>query len=69
MGSNILERILQPQILIFLIPIIAIITGGIIKIVKMLITHHERIAMIQHGIHPDYPPENDEVNRNNTERS
>jgi|WetSurMetagenome_2_1015567.scaffolds.fasta_scaffold1399083_1 hypothetical protein len=55
--SNILSRMLSPDIMPFMIPIVAI-TGGItLAIVKLLIRHHERITMIQHGIHPDYPPE------------
>ncbi len=52
------RRILEPEVLVFLIPIVAIIGGVSITIVKMLIKHHERVIMIQHGIHPDYPPEN-----------
>jgi uncharacterized membrane protein (DUF106 family) len=63
---NFWTRILEPDIMPFVVAIVAIIagtvTGASIKITKMLITHHERIALIQHGIHPDYPPENkDEV--------
>jgi hypothetical protein len=49
----------------FVVAIVAIIagtvTGASIKITKMLINHHERIALIQHGIHPDYPPDNKDV--------
>lgn len=52
--------ILRPEILIFLIPIVGILAGTTIKIIKMIHTHNERIAMIQQGIHPDYPPENEE---------
>jgi hypothetical protein len=58
------DRILQPNIMPFVVAIVAIAGGISIKIVNILIKHHERIAMIQHGIHPDYPPENDEVQRN-----
>jgi hypothetical protein len=58
MDSNVWLRLLQPQIIVFLIPIVAIISGAIIKIMKMVHAHNERITMIQHGIHPDYPPEN-----------
>jgi hypothetical protein len=39
------------------IPIVAILVGGIIAIAAMIIKHRERIAMIERGIHPDYPPE------------
>jgi hypothetical protein len=54
-------RLLRPEIVVFLIPIVAIIAGATIKLVKMVHAHNERITMIQHGIHPDYPPENTET--------
>ncbi len=47
-------------LLVFSIPIVAIIGGCVTAIVKMLITHRERVKMIEHGIHPDYPPDEDE---------
>ena len=47
-------------VLVFSIPIVAIIGGCITAIVKMLITHRERVKMIEHGIHPDYPPDEDD---------
>ncbi len=40
-------------VLVFAVPIVAIIGGCITAIVKMLITHRERVKMIEHGIHPD----------------
>jgi hypothetical protein len=52
--------LLRPELFVLLIPIVAIIAGATIKIVKMVHVHNERIAMIQHGIHPDYPPEGNE---------
>ena len=57
--GNILSRILDPAIMPFMIPIVAIVGGVSMAIVKMLIKHHERITMIQHGIHPDYPPKDE----------
>ncbi|MGD0382888.1 MAG: hypothetical protein ABSA77_05140 [Thermoguttaceae bacterium] len=59
-------RMLQPDIMVFLVPIVivsvVVISKTCVKITKMLIAHNERIALIQHGIHPDYPPDNkDEV--------
>jgi hypothetical protein len=64
MGSEFFwRRLLDPDVVVFLIPIVAIIAGATIKIVKMVHAHNERITMIQHGIHPDYPPENDEINK------
>lgn len=47
----------EPETLVFLIPMLAILVGGIIAIVKILIRHRERMTLIEHGIHPDYPPE------------
>ena len=36
-----------------LIPICAILVGGVIAIVAMVIRHNERIAKIERGIDPD----------------
>jgi hypothetical protein len=36
-----------------LIPIVAIIVGGAIAIVTMVLKHQERIAKIERGIDPD----------------
>jgi hypothetical protein len=38
---------------VFLIPIIAIIVGGVISVTKMILSHQERIAKIERGIDPD----------------
>jgi hypothetical protein len=37
---------------VFLIPITALIVGGVIVVVKMITSHQERIAMIERGITP-----------------
>ncbi|HUT10934.1 MAG TPA: hypothetical protein VMY42_10585 [Thermoguttaceae bacterium] len=42
------------------IPIVSILVGGICGIVKMLIAHRERMTMIQQGMHPDHPLEEDD---------
>ncbi len=39
------------------IPIVAILCGTILSIIRMHIRHKERIAMIRQGIHPDFPPD------------
>jgi len=39
-----------------LVPICAILVGGVIAITAMLIRHHERIAKIERGMDPDAPP-------------
>lgn len=66
MDKTVWLRMLQPDIVVFLVPIVivsvVVISKTCVKITKMLIAHNERIALIQHGIHPDYPPDNkDEV--------
>lgn len=40
---------------VFLIPIFAILIGGIIAIVGMMHKHQERLAKIERGIDPDGP--------------
>jgi hypothetical protein len=62
MDKTVWLRMLQPDIVVFLVPIVivsvVVISRTCVKITQMLIAHHERIALIQHGIHPDYPPDN-----------
>ena len=48
-----LYRLLQPQVLVFLIPIVAIVGGYIIKSQKMRQEHEERLAKIEAGMDPD----------------
>ena len=36
-----------------LVPIVAIIVGGAIAVVVLILRHNERIAKIEHGIDPD----------------
>jgi cell division protein FtsL len=40
---------------VFLIPIAAIVIGGIISVTSMILKHQERIAKIERGIDPDAP--------------
>jgi len=47
------NRFLQPEIMVFLIPIVAIVVGGLLSAVGMMNKHRERIAMIQAGFDPD----------------
>jgi hypothetical protein len=54
-------RLLRPETAVFVIPIVAIIAGATIKIVKMVHAHNERIAMIRQGMHPDYPPDDEKT--------
>ncbi len=41
---------------VFLIPIAAIVIGGIITVTKMILHHNERLAKIERGIDPDAAP-------------
>jgi hypothetical protein len=38
-----------------LVPIVAIVVGGAIAVVTMILKHQERIAKIERGIDPDAP--------------
>ncbi len=37
----------------FIVPVCAIIVGGVITVVVLVLRHLERIAKIEHGIDPD----------------
>lgn len=63
------RRLLEPDVLALAIPIVLIIVFATTKIIKSLIVHRERMAMIEHGIHPDFPPEDDLESRPNDETS
>jgi len=54
--TNLVELILRPETLVFLIPITAIIGGIAYKITTAIIAHRERMAKIEHGIDPNEPP-------------
>ena len=40
---------------VYLIPIIAILVGGVISVLGMVHKHQERLAKIERGINPDGP--------------
>jgi Flp pilus assembly protein protease CpaA len=50
----------HPDTLVFMIPIAAILVGGVIGVAKLVIRHRERMAMIERGIHPDRPVDPEE---------
>ena len=54
------EELLSPSRLPLMIPIVAILVGGIIGLVWLIFCHRERMAMIERGIHPDHPPEEED---------
>ncbi len=60
MGNDNWSQLLS-VILPVLIPVVAVVSITTIVIVKKAFTHRERMAMIERGIHPDYPPENEEI--------
>jgi hypothetical protein len=62
---DLLDRILRPDILGVMIPIIAIVSFFALLLGRRIITHRERMAMIERGMHPDRPYEDydDEVDR------
>jgi len=39
----------------FVVPVVAIVVGGAIAIVTIILKHQERIAKIERGIDPDAP--------------
>lgn len=50
-----MARLLDPAILGVMIPIVAIVTGGVVALSAIWIRHRERMAMIEAGMHPDHP--------------
>jgi hypothetical protein len=40
---------------VFLIPIVALLVGGVISVLSMVHKHQERLAKIERGINPDGP--------------
>jgi hypothetical protein len=55
--SEYVEFLRRPETLVFAIPILAILLGGITALSKQWIRHRERMAMIERGMHPDFPDE------------
>jgi len=64
MENDIWSRLLSGDVLPKLIPIVGIVSITIALIVKKVFAHRERMAMIERGIHPDYPLENEEEIQN-----
>jgi hypothetical protein len=49
----------NPAALALMIPIVAILVGGISEIIKRIFRHRERMAMIERGMNPDDKPAED----------
>ncbi|HEY4759122.1 MAG TPA: hypothetical protein VIH42_00940 [Thermoguttaceae bacterium] len=61
--SDFFYRLIEkPDFLALMVPIVAIVGGITLVIVKRAFSHRERMAMIERGIHPDFPPEDEESN-------
>jgi hypothetical protein len=57
MVNNWPAYVFRSEVLFFVIPVVAILVGGIVGLTKLLLRHRERMAMIQRGMHPDRPQE------------
>ena len=56
--ADVVSRLVSDEdTLALVIPILAITMFGTIGIMKLLLRHRERMALIEQGIHPEYPPE------------
>ncbi len=47
------DMFLRPESAVFVVAVVGIVVLGVVQLVKTLIRHRERIAMIQNGMHPD----------------
>ncbi len=65
MDNTLWQKLLEPEVLGILFALVCVIIVVValmtIGIVRMIHKHRERIAMIEQGIHPDYPPEDGDV--------
>jgi hypothetical protein len=55
-NPGVLQSFLRPDVLVFCIPIAAILGGIAFAMTKAIIAHRERMAKIQQGIDPDERP-------------
>jgi hypothetical protein len=53
---NWLSQVLQPESLLALALVVAVLMGGLIGIANLWFQHRERMAKIEHGIDPDAKP-------------
>ena len=51
------NALLQPEIIVFVIGGVAIVVSGTVAIIKVMVRHRERMTMIEQGMHPDHPPD------------
>jgi hypothetical protein len=55
-NMSVVHQILQPEIVWVLIPLAAILLGGVLSVTHSFIRHRERMAKIGMGIDPDDRP-------------
>ncbi|MHC4943630.1 MAG: hypothetical protein ACYTG7_11490 [Planctomycetota bacterium] len=48
-----MDLLCDPIFLALAVSVVAIVTGGVVAVVKILIRHQERMGMIQQGLNPD----------------
>ena len=48
-----LDSLLEPEVLVFAVPIVGVLAVVTMRIVQEIIRHRERIEMIRQGINPD----------------
>ena len=51
--ATVVGRLLQPDVLPFMVGIVAIVVWGFVAVVSGLTRHRERMTMIHQGINPD----------------
>ncbi len=56
---EIVEKLLDPAVLIFLIPVVAILGVSVRKILRLHYDHQERMAKIEAGYDPEEDNEQD----------
>ncbi|MCH8142601.1 MAG: hypothetical protein IH908_13500 [Proteobacteria bacterium] len=56
---EIVEKLLDPAVLIFLIPVVAILGVSVRKILRLHYDHQERMARIEAGYDPEEDDEQD----------
>ncbi|NQU25018.1 MAG: hypothetical protein HQ567_27345 [Candidatus Nealsonbacteria bacterium] len=51
------NELLKPETIVFVTGGLAIVIFGSVAIIKAMARHRERMAMIERGMHPDHPPD------------
>ncbi len=51
-SASLIDKLLNPDVLPLLIPILAIVGGTVVAIVTIIVRHRERLARINRGMDP-----------------